>query len=589
MPKARKIALILGELVHPRLLFTFTELAKRFEVTAFMLRKPELLACVPQQIKAHLFKRSNEPEAKDHTPGFMRGLEKTLVDQDIIISLELNSVSTLQAARFAQASGKPFLCYCSETELSAYTSYQSLHNFHEFLLAQTTLFLVPTASVRRELQAWSLPPERILELFPRVDTQRFAVNPLKKRKFRTYIGLNEKERVLLFFGALLKENRPELLLKAQKLLEFTGVKPKLFFVGTGSFSQELQYLSYNLGVGASTYFLSQDPEPFLPDLFAASDVLVFPRSFGREHLPVFPYYILEAMACGVLPLVAEQSLEAELVARPSLLWDGESYEGLAFALQQVLGSDQAYVEQQKAMLTQLELRMQAKAQQGQLLDWVEGYFSGRERQLPQRKAPAWQSLALQVKDPHEAAQAVAHIAELLASEPSRNLEEQSRLLALQGEAYKCLSCFEEASQAFEAALQADSKNLTALSGLGFLSWQLHQHSEAMAFFKQGLSLAPNDGRCMLGVGMVYKRVAMTEDALFWMEKSIQASPSLSASSLPLLLQACGDCSNPHLAIGALERVAENLGEDANLMRCLGRLYLKVGQREVGLRILEKYF
>ncbi len=95
-----------------------------------------------------------------------------------------------------------------------------------------------------------------------------------------------------FVGGLSKEKNVPCLLKALAALRSKGVPVRLFIVGKGIEERTLRTLSADLGVQEDVRFLGyrENPYPILKRL----DALVLP-----SYYEVFPYVILEAMACGV--------------------------------------------------------------------------------------------------------------------------------------------------------------------------------------------------------------------------------------------------------------------------------------------------
>ena len=91
---------------------------------------------------------------------------------------------------------------------------------------------------------------------------------------------------------------------------------------------------------------------------------------------------------------------------------------------------------------------------------------------------------------------------------------------------------------------------------------------------------------MLGIGLVYKRLGLLEEALFWLEKCVSVEDAPQAAMIALG-QACMETSKPSEGIEVLERTLEVLGETAPLLMSLGQLHLKVGNAEVGNKILRR--
>ncbi|NRA43752.1 MAG: glycosyltransferase [Oligoflexales bacterium] len=575
----KNLGLVIGELYHPRMVHVFERLSEYFNVSAFVIQRDQILKKIPGCFNTLLFK-SNE-----QTPGYMRGLEPYLSDKDIILCINIGSFSSLQAARTAKENNIPLVCYTTDSDLSIYQNYPNIKAIQEFLADMVEMFLVPTAGVAHELAKVGVLEEKVTILPPRVDTTRFAFSQEKRMKFRKYIGLMESDRVILFYGDLERSEQPELVLKALKFQQNLNKDLfghlKLIYLGKGSFSKELQYLSYKLGLGSQTYFLSQDPEPFLADLFCASDALVLPNCIDQDRLPLFPYQMLEAMASGVIPLVAENGAQAELLSSPELTWSDHSYESLAFLINKTLQAGNkldSYKRIVAEKVAQIGDQSSADLIFSQIRDIV-------ELGTRQNNEIAWEQWEGQSFQEDQSAEVLERIKILDLDRLS--LTDRSRLLTIKAQALMTGKDFDQAQTCFESAIKSYGKNSRAFCGLGYLAWHSYNHEEAIGAFKKGLALSPNNHQCVLGIALVYKRLGMLEDAIYWTEKSIVMG---APGKVPLkaLVQACCESNEAEYAIASLERVLDLVGDDPILMRGLGQLYLKTGHVKIGHQILDKY-
>ena len=111
----------------------------------------------------------------------------------------------------------------------------------------------------------------------------------------------------------------------------------------------------------------------------------------------------------------------------------------------------------------------------------------------------------------------------------------------------------------------------------------------MTFFRKALALEPKDASALFGVGMVYRRMGMNEDAIFWLGRALAASPQETAGrARSAIAQACAECTDTKVGIQALERAIDLVGEDRDLMCALGQLHIKNGEWQKGYRILDRY-
>ena len=574
----KNLGLVIGELYHPRMVHVFEYLSQFFNVSAYVIQRDQILKKIPGSFNTLLFKNDEQ------TPGYMRGLESYLCDKDLIICVNIGSFSSLQAARTAKENNIPLICYTTDNDISVYQNYPNIKAIQDFLAEVVEIFLVPTKGVAKDLMNAGISPKKVAILPPRVDT-RFAANQEKRMKFRNYIGLNSSDRVILFYGDLERSEQPDLVLKAikiqQNLSKDIFPQIKVIFLGKGSFSKELQYLSYKLGLGGQTYFLSQDPEPFLSDLFCASDLLVVPNCLDKDKLPLFPYQMLEAMASGVIPLVEKNGIHSELLSFEDLTWDERSYESLAFLMHKILKDDKN-VSSLKQIVAGKVANFGDQSAAQQIYFRISSIVEASKQKDREFTWDVWEQQAL-VED--QTTELLTRINDI--DIESMSLTDRSRLLTIKAQALMTSKDFEQAQNYFESAIKSHGKNSKAFCGLGYLAWHSYNHEEAIGAFKKGLALSPNDYQCILGIALVYKRLGMIEDAIYWTEKSIvMGAPGKVA--FKALVQACCESNETEYAIASLERVLDLVGDDPILMRGLGQLYLKTGHVKIGHQILDKY-
>ena len=118
-------------------------------------------------------------------------------------------------------------------------------------------------------------------------------------RLREAYGVREDQGVILSLGRLVSVKRVDLLLRAAKKLERTGLRPKVVVAGDGPQRANLEAIASGLGLDCA--FLGRVAESVKRDLYTMADVFALPsRSEG------LPTVALEASAAGV-PTVASPS------------------------------------------------------------------------------------------------------------------------------------------------------------------------------------------------------------------------------------------------------------------------------------------
>jgi tetratricopeptide (TPR) repeat protein len=150
------------------------------------------------------------------------------------------------------------------------------------------------------------------------------------------------------------------------------------------------------------------------------------------------------------------------------------------------------------------------------------------------------------------------------------LEHFSEILRIRGDALVALARADEAILSFEQSLKANQSNFHALRGLGYLAWHGHSHEDALSFFKRGLAVNPNDYQCLVGVGLVYRRLKMFDESVFWLHKAV-AIGGPESPSMSLLVQACLENPDAPEALHALKVLRDSVGDHPNLVTAIGKL------------------
>jgi tetratricopeptide (TPR) repeat protein len=164
--------------------------------------------------------------------------------------------------------------------------------------------------------------------------------------------------------------------------------------------------------------------------------------------------------------------------------------------------------------------------------------------------------------------------------------DRAELMCLTGETALAAGDLDAAQGAFEGAMKLDERSLRPIKGLGAVALTGHANEEAMAFFKRALSLAPDDVDATMGIGLVYRRLGLLDEAIFWLEKTALRGEAPKAA-LTALAQSCGQLNQPRRAIEILARVLDAVGDEHALLVTLGQLYLDQGMIEEGKAILAK--
>ncbi|MCC7355589.1 MAG: glycosyltransferase family 4 protein [Anaerolineae bacterium] len=129
-----------------------------------------------------------------------------------------------------------------------------------------------------------------------------------------------------------RKNHVTLIAAYARLRRATGLSHELVIAGGSGWLNEPIYAApEKYGVAGHVRFLGWIDDKELPALYAAADAFAFPSLYEGFGLPP-----LEAMACGVPVVVANNSSLPEVVGDAALLVDARDDDGLAATLERAL-------------------------------------------------------------------------------------------------------------------------------------------------------------------------------------------------------------------------------------------------------------
>ncbi len=579
-----KIAIVVGEWCLPRFLKLFEPLREAFDPCIFLLHNDRLINRHGTGFKLRIF--DNIPDM----PGYMQGLEEELASMAAILAIETSKLATFQAVRAARKFGVPLGVVANEFHPFFYDRFANIRAIQFDICNKADRFWATSQLAAAALRLDHVPAASIRVVPPVVDSLRFKPNPEARARFRKYIGIEENEQVLLFQQELDPAYRPEEALKAVALLASRGHARtrglRLLLSGSGPAAMELKYKSFDLGLGKSVMFLHQDPEPFLVDLYASSDILLVPRPKLMEFHEDLPLHLLEAMACGVAPVVGAGSIAAELAGEAGSVFGDDTHTAMAAAITPLL-ADAAHLDAMKRRAARkVQLDHCGDSVRSLLVEEVRTLMSGRLHRfdLPQNVPGLRDAIDQSLKrgDVREALERCEEA--LLLNIPSAT--DRAAIFCRKGEALYTLGDIEGSGNAFTESLKLSDRDDRTFKGLGYVAWAGHANEEALLFFKKAHALKDDDLEVMLGLGLVYRRLGLLEEAIFWLEKCL-ASDQHPAAAVSALAQACAQTPRAEHGIAVLERALEAAPDQKILMMTLGQLYMNHGRATEGHALLKK--
>lgn len=136
--------------------------------------------------------------------------------------------------------------------------------------------------------------------------------PIEKSKARKKINLQEKERICVSVGNLVKIKGYDYLIKAFKKLVEDYDEVSLFIVGSGSCHLRLNRIIRDLDLEEKVHLVGAKPHNEIVNWINSADLLVI--SSLREGAPVV---LLEALSCGVPVVGTDVGIVSDVLTSPS--------------------------------------------------------------------------------------------------------------------------------------------------------------------------------------------------------------------------------------------------------------------------------
>jgi glycosyltransferase involved in cell wall biosynthesis len=207
----------------------------------------------------------------------------------------------------AKLLGKPLLLGTDATSLQSHYGAGNWKSslkkkvFPFFYNRIADLVLVPSTASRRFICSLGVAEERVALTPYVVDNEAIAViaDASDRQKIRAEWRIPEKATVAVVCAKFLARKRPQDALQA--FAQANAPDSYLVMAGDGPMWDSLQNEAERLGIKDRVRFIGLVKYSRLPEIYAASDVLVFPSEHEPYGLPVN-----EAMICGIPAIVSDR-------------------------------------------------------------------------------------------------------------------------------------------------------------------------------------------------------------------------------------------------------------------------------------------
>jgi len=131
-----------------------------------------------------------------------------------------------------------------------------------------------------------------------------------RNRLRAELNISADIPVIVFAGRICEQKRPELLAEILKVTRDRGLIFRALVIGEGELSSKLKALLRRYRLSSNVTMLGSVPHQRWLDILAVSDILLMPSQYEGISIA-----LLEAMAAGVVPVVAKVGGQEEIVSQ----------------------------------------------------------------------------------------------------------------------------------------------------------------------------------------------------------------------------------------------------------------------------------
>ncbi len=584
MGSRRKIKIVTGVWGDHVMIALWEDLSKKHDIELLVLQD-----VTESQVKTSLAV-TIFPQIPE-MPGFYRDLDQYLSGADLVVGIESTRLHSFQSLRCAKAMGVPCVILAHEFTPTFYDKFANIRAIQFDILQNADLFLASSHRAARLLFSQGVAKERVHRIPHFCDATRDFYDVEKAAKFRSYVGVRADELLVVARTHFNKSSAASEILKGTRsalgtLPVHIASRIRLLMIGLGTELEDLKYQAVDLGLGSRAIFMNQDPQPFWRDVVSASHFVIWDRWSNREQIEPYPFAMMSGLASGVQTAIPIASIYDEASSGISVTRLEEMMAlDISEALNQVFSdlghlmtdrartasfaADHCSIKQASAAVLESLFSLLGDASAVDVKSRVELFVDSSNTPV---SLAAAKDIVVKVEE------------SLLVQNLSRDTI--AELWRIKGDAFTTLTRGEEAMTSYEKAIQLSPQCYRAHRGLGFLAWQGHSHDDAIGFFKRALSIAPNDYHATMGVGLVYRRLRMLTESVYWLQKAVELGGPES-SAIGLLVQACVESSDSPISLEALEGLRFSFGDLPVVLRGLSQVYIAQGRADEAGPLLDQ--
>ncbi len=218
---------------------------------------------------------------------------------------------------------------------------------------------------------------KIRVMYTGIKSHPVSLSQAQRTETQRALGLDEHALTIIFAGRMCNQKRPLKLAEILAALKQTGIRFNALIIGDGELRPAFEALIGQHELAANVHVLGAKSHAEWLSLLAISDVLLMPSEY--EGISVA---LLESMAAGVVPVVADVGGQDELVGQETgyLIPHGEDEVNHYVSVLLTLSNDAVMREQKAQACRQLiETHYTAAATNRQWLQILDEAQANRER------------------------------------------------------------------------------------------------------------------------------------------------------------------------------------------------------------------
>ncbi len=208
--------------------------------------------------------------------------------------------------------------------------------YRDHVIPRTDAFVPYTETAARALVMDGIPGEKIHRVYPAVDLKRFVPGPRDAALVRQ-LGIPEDAFVVTFVGKLTATKGTFVIPYALKLLVDEGLtNVHVVLAGRGAQRAALQKLAKLWGLAGRFHFVDYLTYHEIQRVHSLGDAFVMPSYPTMSSQEQFGFAVMEAMACGKVPVVSTTGGLPEAVGDAGLVFPAGDFGALARHLRRLI-------------------------------------------------------------------------------------------------------------------------------------------------------------------------------------------------------------------------------------------------------------